>query len=79
MEVGSNISKHGVDTTIVYPEPFLMSRLFTKDIAAFYEDVYKSKGIHLMPDSLATAFEGKDGKVSPHLACMGWQCGLPHL
>ena len=65
MEVGSNISKHGVDTTIVYPEPFLMSRLFTKEIASFYEDVYRSKGIKLMPESLATAFEGKDGKVQP--------------
>lgn len=63
MEVGSNISKHGVETTIVYPEPFLMSRLFTKEIASFYEDVYRSKGIKLMPESLATAFEGKNGKV----------------
>ena len=63
MEVGSNISKYGIDTTLVYPEPHLMSRLFTPEIAEFYEKIYKEKGIHLKPESLATSFEGKDGKV----------------
>ena len=63
MEVGSNVSKYGVDTTLVYPSPHLMPRLFTREIAEFYEKIYQQKGIHLRPESRATAFEGKNGKV----------------
>lgn len=64
MEVGSNLSKHGLDVTLVYPEKHLMERLFTPEIASFYEDYYKNKGIKLKSQSLATSFEGQDGKVS---------------
>ena len=72
MEVGSNLSKHGLDVTLVYPEKHLMERLFTPEIASFYEEVYKSKGIQLKPESLATSFEGQDGKV--RLLCSLPEC-----
>ena len=75
MEVGSNLSKHGLEVTLVYPEKHLMERLFTAEVAGFYEDYYKGKGIKLKPESLATSFEGKDGKVCRWQLCGGqWAC-----
>ena len=69
MEVGSNLSKHGLEVTLVYPEKHLMERLFTPEIASFYEEYYKNKGIKLQPESLATSFEGEGGKVRCHTLC----------
>lgn len=63
MEVGSNLSKHGLDVTLVFPETHLMERLFIPEVATFYEEYYKDKGITLKNKSVATSFEGKDGKV----------------
>jgi hypothetical protein len=30
----------GVATTMIFPEEYLLSRLFTRDLAQFYEDFY---------------------------------------
>lgn len=70
MEVGSNLSKHGLEVTLVWPEKHLMERLFTPEVASFYEEYYKNKGIKLQPNALATSFEGKDGKVNFSLPCV---------
>ena len=64
MEVGAGLSKNGMDVTLVYPEKHLMERLFTPEIAQFYEKYYQDKGIKLQSGSLATEFKGKDGQVS---------------
>ena len=64
MEVGAGLSKNGMDVTIVFPEKHLMERLFTPEIAQFYEKYYQDKGITLKSGSLATEFKGKDGTVS---------------
>jgi len=64
MEVGAGLSKNGMDVTLVYPEKHLMERLFTPEIAQFYEKYYEDKGIKLQSGSLATEFKGKDGHVS---------------
>lgn len=38
LEVAAGLSMHpGVSVAMVFPEPHLMARLFTPDIAAFYE------------------------------------------
>ncbi|KAF5830518.1 monodehydroascorbate reductase [Dunaliella salina] len=62
MEVASQLANNGVPSTIVCPEPYLLSRLFTPKIAEFYEKFYASKGVHIMKHAKATAFEGS-GKV----------------
>ena len=64
MEVSAGLNKNGMDVTMVYPEKHLMERLFTPEIAQFYEQYYQDKGVTLMPGSLATEFKGKDGVVS---------------
>ena len=64
MEVSAGLNKNGMDVTMVYPEKHLMERLFTPEIAQFYEQYYQDKGVKLMPGSLATEFKGEDGTVS---------------
>ena len=64
MEVGAGLNKNGMDVTIVFPEKHLMERLFTPEIAQFYEQYYQDKGVTLKSGSLATEFKGKDGVVS---------------
>lgn len=63
METAAGLNKNGLDVTIVFPEKHLMERLFTPEIAAFYEKVYTDKGIKLMPGNTAAAFEGNNGQV----------------
>ena len=48
---------------MVFPEKHFMERLFTPEIAAFYENFYKEKGVTIMPGNIVTAFEGVDGQV----------------
>ena len=47
MEVGAGLNKNGMDVTIVFPEKHLMERLFTPEIAQFYEQYYQDKGRHI--------------------------------
>ncbi len=50
--------------TLVFPEDRLMSRLFTPEIAAYYEKYYADKGIKLVKGELASGFvDGGDGSV----------------
>ena len=84
MEVGAGLNKNGMDVTIVFPEKHLMERLFTPEIAQFYEQYYQDKGVTLKSGSLATEFKGKDGVVStciclcfsPAVARCGKVCSL---
>ncbi|CAL8465067.1 g4602 [Coccomyxa elongata] len=64
METAAGLNKNGLDVTIVFPEKHLMERLFTAEMAAFYEKVYTDKGIKLMPGNIAASFEGTNGQVT---------------
>ena len=63
LETAAGLNKNGLDVTLVFPEKHVMERLFTPEIAQFYEKYYTDKGITLKSGSLATEFEGKDGVV----------------
>ncbi len=63
MEVASGLNQNGLDVTVVFPEPWLMPRLFTADIAGFYEDFLSGKGIKLLKGNTAKSFKGEGGKV----------------
>ena len=63
METAAGLNKNGLDVTIVFPEKHLMERLFTAEMAAFYEKVYTDKGIKLMPGNIAASFESNNGQV----------------
>lgn len=52
---------------MVFPEKHFMERLFTPEIAAFYENFYKEKGVTIKPGNIVTALEGADGEVGVNL------------
>lgn len=64
MEVSSGLNQNGLDVTMVFPEPWMMPRLFTEEIAGFYEDFLAGKGITLVKGNTAKAFKGENGRVS---------------
>jgi monodehydroascorbate reductase (NADH) len=61
-EVGAGLNLNGLDVTIVYPEKHLMPRLFTPEIASFYEGYYEAKGIKVYKGRLAAAIVQQDAE-----------------
>ena len=74
LECAAALQLNGLDVTIVFPEDRFMERLFTPEIADFYQRFYADKGIHIISKDTVTAFEG-EGKVepSPILTCSQWR------
>ncbi|XLS61829.1 hypothetical protein HN51_016057 [Arachis hypogaea] len=75
LELSAILRLHNIDVTMVYPEPWCMPRLFTSEIAAFYEEYYaKNKGVTIIKGTVAAGFTAnsngevkevklKDGRV----------------
>ena len=63
MEVACGLQKNGLEVTMVFPDPYFMPRLFTPEIAGFYEDFYAEKGIKVIKGNYAKSFKGEGGKV----------------
>ncbi|KAL5548002.1 hypothetical protein UlMin_003233 [Ulmus minor] len=64
LEVGAALRINNLDVTMVYPENWCMPRLFTSEIAAFYEGYYAKKGIKIIKGTSATGFEARqNGEV----------------
>ncbi|XP_039051506.1 monodehydroascorbate reductase, seedling isozyme-like [Hibiscus syriacus] len=56
LELGAIMNINNFDVSMVFPEPWCMPRLFTSDIAAFYEDYYTNKGIKIIKGTVAVGF-----------------------
>ncbi|KAG9141218.1 hypothetical protein Leryth_001702 [Lithospermum erythrorhizon] len=74
LELSAALKINNYDVSMVYPEPWCMPRLFTADIASFYEGYYANKGIGIIKGTVAVGFESngngevkevklKDGRV----------------
>lgn len=74
LECAAAMRINNLDVTMVYPEPWCMPRLFTPEIAAFYEGYYANKGIKIIKGTVAVGFDSdangdvtavklKDGRV----------------
>ena len=63
MECAAALQMNGLDVTMVFPEEWLFSRLFTQEIASFYENVYTEKGIKIVKQVICTSLEGDDNGV----------------
>ncbi|KAE8666292.1 Monodehydroascorbate reductase [Hibiscus syriacus] len=65
LELGAALRINNLDVSMVYPEPWCMPRLFTFDIAAFYEGYYANEGIKIIKGIVAEVKEVqlKDGRV----------------
>ncbi|KAJ7542709.1 hypothetical protein O6H91_09G007800 [Diphasiastrum complanatum] len=65
MECAAALVTNGVPVTMVFPESHCMARLFTPQIATFYEDYYTSKGVVFIKGTVMSAFESnQNGKVA---------------
>ncbi len=60
MEVAASLAARGVDVTLVYDSDRLLPRLFTPEMAAYFEDYYRARGVRLVPQSRAAALKGDD-------------------
>ncbi|WOL18546.1 monodehydroascorbate reductase-like [Canna indica] len=74
LELSAVMKLNNLDVTMVYPEPWCMPRLFTPEIAAFYEGYYTNKGVKIDKGTLVVGFDSdangdvtsvklKDGRV----------------
>ncbi|CAL0299378.1 unnamed protein product [Lupinus luteus] len=64
LEISAVLKLNNLDVTMVYPEPWCMPRLFTSDIAAFYEGYYANKGVNIIKGTVAVGFNANsDGEV----------------
>ncbi|CAL0326751.1 unnamed protein product [Lupinus luteus] len=64
LELSAVLKLNNVDVNMVYPEPWCMPRLFTSDIAHFYEGYYANKGVKIIKGTVATGFTANsDGEV----------------
>ncbi|KAL8168166.1 hypothetical protein V2J09_009665 [Rumex salicifolius] len=57
LELSAVMILNKLDVTMVYPEPWCMPRLFTADIAAFYEGYYAKKGVKIVKGTVAVGFD----------------------
>ncbi|OAY67184.1 Monodehydroascorbate reductase [Ananas comosus] len=65
LELSAALRINNFDVTMVYPEPWCMPRLFTADIAAFYEGYYANKGVKIVKGTVAVGFDSdKKGDVT---------------
>jgi monodehydroascorbate reductase (NADH) len=65
LELTACLVKNDVKVTMVYPGPHCMPRLFTPELAAFYEGYYEAKGVTIVKGPRATEFEkDESGQVS---------------
>ncbi|GAB4856421.1 hypothetical protein Ancab_014339 [Ancistrocladus abbreviatus] len=64
LELSAALRLNNMDVTMVYPEPWCMPRLFSADIAAFYEGYYANKGVKIIKGTVAVGFTSNaDGEV----------------
>lgn len=60
LELSAALKINNLDVCMVYPEPWCMPRLFTADIAKFYEGYYTNKGIQIIKGTVAVGFGSND-------------------
>ncbi|XP_022848355.1 monodehydroascorbate reductase-like isoform X2 [Olea europaea var. sylvestris] len=56
LELSAALKMNNIDVSMVYPEPWCMPRLFTANLASFYEGYYANKGIKIIKGTVATGF-----------------------
>eukprot|EP00252_Welwitschia_mirabilis_P007734 TRINITY_DN193_c0_g1_i1.p1 TRINITY_DN193_c0_g1~~TRINITY_DN193_c0_g1_i1.p1 ORF type:complete len:483 (-),score=98.65 TRINITY_DN193_c0_g1_i1:286-1734(-) len=65
MECAAALVNNKIDVIMVFPEQHCMARLFTPEIAAYYENYYKNKGIKFIKGTVMSSFESdSEGKVT---------------
>lgn len=60
LEVAAVLRTHGLDITVVEMADRLMSRVVSRDVSAFFQQVHDSHGVKLMLSAACTRFIGND-------------------
>jgi monodehydroascorbate reductase (NADH) len=61
LECTAALVVNGVRVTMVFPEPHVMARLFTPEIAAYYERAYAEKGVAFIKGTVVDSFADEHG------------------
>eukprot|EP00250_Pteridium_aquilinum_P010888 c19694_g1_i3 orf=1760-2737(+) len=57
MECAAALVTNKIKVTMVFPEQHCMARLFKPEIAAFYEDYYRKRGVEFIKGTVMASFE----------------------
>ncbi len=57
-EVAAVLSDRGLDVTMVFPDEHLLTRVFTPEMAVFFEGYYRTRGVRLLPQKRLARLEG---------------------
>ena len=68
MEVASVLAKGGVETTLIFPQERVWSKLFTPEMSACFERYFEKRGVTLLPGKEVTALLGNKSVRSVGLA-----------
>jgi 3-phenylpropionate/trans-cinnamate dioxygenase ferredoxin reductase subunit len=57
-EVASSLTQLGVDVTMVFPESRLLERIVPEELSVFLHQMYKDRGVQLIPEATAQRLSG---------------------
>lgn len=76
LECAAALVGWGVETTVVFPETHVMSRLFNPQLAKWMEEQFTSRGVKLISGDVVREFKGSEGKLTgaqlksdKHISC----------
>lgn len=64
LECAAAFAGWNIEVTVIYPEDHVLQRVFTSDIAHWYESHLEKKGVKLLKGTKVLKFQGTDGKVT---------------
>jgi 3-phenylpropionate/trans-cinnamate dioxygenase ferredoxin reductase component len=65
-ELAAALSANKVDVTMLFPEPYLVQRVFPEGLGRAIQDRYAEKGVRVLSDDLPVSIEQKDGNLVAH-------------
>src|SRR6185437_4589262 len=64
MEVASQSAQLGCDTTLAFPEEHVIKKLFTPEMARFFQKYYEDRGVHFAPNTKIESVRGNSVELS---------------
>ncbi len=63
-ELSASLCHAGRHVTLVFPDAYLLQRVFPADLAAFMRDYYRSRGVMVLPNESVVDVRGRKGEVT---------------
>ena len=68
-EIAAALATNGVEVTMIFPEEAIGDRLFPADLAGSLNDLYRERGIELLPAAIVTDVVERGGPTSSSRGC----------